>query len=115
MVSISTFGRIKDLDFYKPHQYNSGAAFFFGKGDKPMTRSAYMWMFKKIKDKVDMHGATPHTFRHTFITAAAGRLDPKQLQEIAGHSKCDITMSRYAHTKYKSTEQTAQDLQGLYM
>lgn len=88
--------------------------FLFGKGDKPMTRSAYMWMFKKIRDKVDLHGATPHAFRHTFITAAAGRLDPKQLQEIAGHSKCDITMNRYAHTKYKSTEQTAQDLQGLY-
>ena len=88
--------------------------FIFGREDQPLTRSAYMWMFNKIKKTVDLHGATPHSFRHTFITAAAGRLDPKQLQEIAGHSKCDITMNRYAHTRYKNTEQTANDLAGLY-
>lgn len=88
--------------------------FLFGREDQPLTRSAYAWMFKKIKDNVNLYGATPHSFRHTFITAAAGRLDPKQLQEIAGHSKCDITMNRYAHTRYKDTDQTAKDLIGLY-
>ena len=26
-------------------------------------------------------------------------LDPKTLQSIAGHAKCDITLNRYAHAQ----------------
>lgn len=89
--------------------------FVFSGTDQPLTKSAYQWMFNGIRKRVNLHGATPHVLRHTFVTAAAGHLDPKQLQEIAGHSKCDITLNRYAHTQYKNTAQTAEDLADLYV
>ena len=47
---------------------------------------------------LDLHGATLHVLRHTFITLAiASGMDVKSVQSIAGHANAAITTDRYAH------------------
>ena len=42
--------------------------------------------------------ATPHVFRHTYLTiAASSGLDIKTLQAIAGHADIQMTMNCYVH------------------
>ena len=44
------------------------------------------------------HGATAHTFRHTYLTILARTgIDVKTPQAIAGHSDIQITMNKYVH------------------
>ena len=53
---------------------------------------------KRVQNTIDLHGATPHILRHTYLTyLAATGLDVKTLQAIAGHSDIRTTMNRYAH------------------
>ena len=55
-------------------------------------------MWGRIGRTVDLRGATPHVFRHTFITPVdSSGLDIKTLQGIAGHADVRMTMERYAH------------------
>ena len=41
-------------------------------GEKPLTLSAYRAMWRRISTTIDMHGATPHTLRHSYLTYAVG-------------------------------------------
>lgn len=70
--------------------------------------------YNHLVQRIDLHGATAHTFRHTFITMCACYLDPKTLQSIAGHSKCDITLNRYAHAQQEQIEKAGEKLGNLY-
>ena len=55
---------------------------------------------KRVQNTIDLHGATPHVLRHTYLThLAATGLDVKTLQAIAGHSDITTTMNRYVHTQ----------------
>jgi len=62
----------------------------------------YRWMYEKIEQRVNLHDATAHIFRHSYLTLldAAG-VDPKTLQNIAGHGDFKITMNRYVHGREK--------------
>ena len=52
------------------------------------------------RQRIDLCGATPHVFRHTYITlAASSGMDVKTLQSIAGHSDIKMTLDRYAHER----------------
>lgn len=63
-----------------------GEGFVFG-GEKPLSRKEYLTLDSRIRKKVDLHGATPHVLRHTYLTTAAGEnIDPKTLQSMAGHA-----------------------------
>ena len=88
--------------------------YVIGGNDEPITRRAFEWMYNQIRKKIDLHGASAHTLRHTYITAASYRLSPKEVQGLAGHSKFDITMNRYAHTGFTKIEETARQMAGLY-
>lgn len=41
-------------------------------GESPLTLSAYRAMWYRITKTIDMHGATPHTLRHSYLTYAVG-------------------------------------------
>ena len=71
-------------------------------GRKPITLTQYRYMYEKIERQVDLHEATAHIFRHSYLTLldAAG-VDPKTLQSIAGHGDFKITMNRYVHGREK--------------
>ena len=53
--------------------------------------------WERICRTINMHGATAHVLRHTYITMAAAHVDIKTLQTIAGHADISTTMNRYAH------------------
>ena len=86
------------MDVLRPYRQISG--FIVGDGITPMTERTFTWMWQRIDRTIDLHGATPHTFRHTYITlAASSGIDVKTLQSIAGHSDIKMTMDRYAHKR----------------
>ena len=64
---------------------------------------------------INLHGATPHIFRHTYITLAASTgMDVKTLQEIAGHSDIGTTMNRYAHARTEKVVEAGRLIHGVF-
>ena len=62
-------------------------------------------------ETIDLHGATPHVFRHTYISiAVAAGVDPKTVQAIAGHADIEITLEVYAHVRQKSVEEAGEKI-----
>ena len=69
-----------------------------GTGEEPLTSQQFQNTWTRINGMLDLHGATLHTLRHTFITLAiASGMDVKSVQSIAGHANAAITTDRYAH------------------
>ena len=66
----------------------------------------------------DLHGATPHVLRHTYLTTAAGEnIDSKTLQSMAGHANHQMRMNIYVHAKKENVaraRQTMDELLGNY-
>ena len=72
----------------------------FGDDNKPMSMQQYRNKWTRITKKIDLHGATAHALRHTYLTLANnGGIDPKSLQALAGHSSCSFTMNQYVHAQ----------------
>lgn len=69
-------------------------------GEKPLTLSAYRAMWKRITKSIDIHGATPHILRHSYLTYAVGATtDFKTVQGISGHSDIFTLLNTYAHSQ----------------
>lgn len=84
--------------FLQPCRQLSG--YIIGSGEEPITETTFKRMWGRIKKKINLYGATPHVFRHTYITlAASSGMDVKTLQSIAGHSDIKMTLDRYAHKR----------------
>ena len=67
-------------------------------GEKPLTLSGFRSMMKRITDTIDMHGATAHILRHSYLTYAVGETsDFKTIQGISGHADLNTLINRYAH------------------
>lgn len=72
-------------------------------GESPISYMSFKLRWKKIANLIDLHGATPHIFRHTFLTFLVGSgTDIKTVQAIAGHSDIQVTMNRYVHSQEKN-------------
>ncbi len=57
-------------------------------------------ILRSINRKIDLNGATPHVFRHSYISALAeAGVDLKTIQQISGHANVSTTMGIYAHTR----------------
>ena len=70
------------------------------KQGEPICHSTFVRTWKRIDSTINLHGATPHIFRHTYLTIMAGlNIDVKTLQAIAGHGDIQITMNRYVHKR----------------
>lgn len=72
--------------------------YLFG-GDRPPSKSSFTKRWNRIKTTIDIHGATPHVFRHTYATMLnnAG-VSMKTIQAILGHADIATTMNIYTHT-----------------
>ena len=69
-------------------------------GENPLTASAYRAMWKRITKTIDMHGATPHVLRHSYLTYAVGATtDFKTIQGISGHADVFTLLNTYAHSQ----------------
>ena len=85
-----------------------GEGFVLG-GETPLSRKEYLTLDGRIKKKIDLHGATPHVLRHTYLTTAAGEnIDPKTLQSMAGQADHQVTMNVYVHPKKENVAKAGQ-------
>ena len=65
---------------------------------RPMTRSMFDKMWKRIKNKIDLNGATSHSFRASYATmmnAHCNHVDPKVLQTALRHKTPDLAIKVY--------------------
>ena len=84
---------------------------------KNPAKSVHLTMSKKKTERLPISkGVTPHLLRHTFLTQlqAAGRVDIKTLQSIAGHSKIAMTMNTYVHEDVGNVEKISRTSDGLF-
>ena len=101
------------MDVLRPYRQIVG--FIVGDGITPMTERTFTRMWQRIDRTIDLHGATPHTFRHTYITlAASSGIDVKTLQSIAGHSDIKMTMDRYAHKRDEKIIEAGSRIGGVF-
>lgn len=83
-------------------------------GESPITMTTYNNTMTRIKKKIDLHGATAHVFRHSYLTYMAGEAtDLKTLQAIAGHSTIGMTMNRYVHAQPEKIKEAGKRMHDL--
>ena len=74
-------------------------------GESPLTLSAFRAMNVRINAAIDMHGATAHTLRHSYLTYAVGETtDFKTVQGISGHADLSVLLNKYAHIQKDKVE-----------
>lgn len=92
---VRTIPVVKELDQVLNHTNETG--FIIG-GNEPFSLSAYRNMWTRINKTIDMHGATPHVLRHSYLTYAVGETtDFKTVQGISGHANLSTLLNTYAH------------------
>ena len=74
--------------------------YVIGGNDKPSTMTTIRWRWNRINDQINLHGATPHVFRHSFATLLnnAGA-DVKTIQAVIGDSDFKTVADRYCHPR----------------
>ena len=84
------------IEYLKPF----GKSGFVLGGEAPISNMVFRRLDKSIKRQIDLHGATPHVFRHTYITTLAkAGIDLKTIQRISGHANITTTLNIYTHTR----------------
>lgn len=80
---------------------NQGIGWLFGnRWDEPIHDEIWRRMWRGITEKIDLHGATSHVFRHTFITLATLQgIPPATVQAIVGHASIQTTLATYTHVQ----------------
>ena len=80
-------------------------------GEEPITMTMYNTMWRHIQKSIDMHGATPHTLRHSYLTYAVGATtDFKTIQGISGHADVFTLMNRYAHPQEEKKIELSEEM-----
>lgn len=98
------------LEFLKPYHEHG---YILG-NEKPFTEAAYRRSMERIDKHIDLHGATAHIFRHSYLTYIAGTgIDIKTLQAIAGHADVKLTMNRYVHKQTSNIVAAGERIQTL--
>ncbi len=84
-------------------------------GDTPWTESTFQRAWERISKTIDLHSATPHVFRHSFLTALNDEgLNPKEIQVIGGHSDVRMTMEIYVHAQQEQVKKAAGKMGGIF-
>ena len=92
---------IRDIPIPKelaPYLVNRSTGLVFG-GSSPYTQCKFARMWQRIKKTINLHGASPHVFRHTYLSLlAASNVDPKTIQALAGHADFSFTFNKYINS-----------------
>jgi len=83
--------------------------------NEPITQMTYKRTWERIGKTIDLHGATAHNLRHTYITMAVPHVDMKTLQSIAGHADICTTMNRYAHGRVDKIIEAGRALESMFL
>jgi integrase len=88
--------------------------FLFG-GDKPLTEHTYRQMWKRMEKTINLHGATPYWFRHTFATQGKrGGVSQKTMQTIGGWKDGEVLNDVYTHTQEEDLEIAKKQLDSVF-
>lgn len=91
----------------KPHK---STGYILG-GDSPLTITQIKSTQKRISKRIDLHGATLHVLRHSYLTYAVGETtDYKTVQGISGHADVFTLMNRYAHPQASKVKELSENL-----
>ncbi|MBQ8506141.1 MAG: site-specific integrase [Clostridia bacterium] len=72
----------------------------------PITLSVHRRMMERINRTIDLHGATPHVFRHSFATLLNDTgTDIKTIQAIIGDADIQTTANRYIHARAEKKQE----------
>lgn len=82
--------------------------------DKPMTKSMFTKMWRRLKMDLNLKGATSHSFRASYasMVTAHCNADPKTLQKLLRHKTPDLAIRVYAkhnENKIRTTEEAYDD------
>ena len=80
-------------------------------GEEPITLSVHRRMMERIRRTIDLHGASPHIFRHSYATLLndAGA-SVKTIQAIIGHSDVQTTINRYVHSRDEKKQEAVRSV-----
>lgn len=80
-------------------------------GETPITLSIHRRMMERIRRTIDLHGASPHIFRHSYATLLndAGA-SVKTIQAIIGHSDVQTTINRYVHSRDEKKQEAVRSV-----
>ena len=71
-------------------------------------------MMKRINKAIDLHGATAHILRHSFLTYAVGETtDYKTVQGISGHADIGTLLNRYAHPQDNKIKELSKSMHNI--
>ena len=85
-----------------------------GEGKNPVTMSINRRRMERINRVINLHGATPHVFRHSFATMLNDSgASIKTIQSIIGQSDFKTTADRYCYTRDSSKQKAVRDLNEL--
>lgn len=91
-----------------PYKSSTGYIFKRSQSDSeaPISRSSFMKMWNRIRKKLDLKGATSHSFRATYATmmnAHCDHVDPKVLQGALRHKTPDLALKVYTKENANKT------------
>jgi integrase len=84
----------------------------FEESTRPMTKSMFDKMWKRINKVIDLKGATSHSFRASYATmmnAHCDHVDPKVLQTALRHKTPDLAIKVYTKDNSKKTRQVEEE------
>ncbi len=89
--------------------------FVIGGGEQPITEQTMKRMWERIKRTINVYGATPHVFRHTYMTFADRENVPLEtLQSIGGYADIYTLKNRYTHTQQEDIEHARQRIENMF-
>lgn len=89
--------------------------YVIGGQSTPITETTFKRMWERISKSIDLYGATPHVFRHTYMTfAQRAQLPTKTLQTIGGYADLATLQNRYIHTQLEDMEAARKALNSLF-
>ncbi len=78
---------------------------------KPLTFQANRRLWERVRSQVEVYGATPHYFRHTFATRAHRLgISEKTLQSMGGWADIQTLRNVYIHTQEEDYETARKQL-----
>jgi integrase len=81
----------------------------------PISEKTFIRMWQRIERTIDLHGATPHIFRHTYMTfAQRAQIPVKTLQTIGGYADLATLQDRYVHTQNEDIEAARSVIDGMF-
>ena len=84
------------------------SGYVIGGNDNPISLIAFRRMWERIEKTIDLHGATPHVFRHTMGTLLNDvGADVKTIQSVLGQRDFKTTADRYVHSRNERKQEAA--------